>query len=122
MKLFSFAAGLALMLAGLTTPSSAQAQRQMLKGHLMDIACSSHHATEAGYAEKHDKTCLLQDACVKSGYSLVTADKKVLKLDAKGNQLALDFIKKTERDKDWTVTVNGTVSGETIAVTSLQLQ
>ena len=122
MKLLSFAAGLTLMLAGLTTPGASQAQSQTLKGHLMDIACSSHHATEAGYAEKHDKTCLLQNACVKSGYSLVTADKKVLTFDAKGNQLALDFIKKTDRDKDWTVTVNGTVSGETIAVASLRLQ
>ena len=122
MKLCAFAACLALV--GLTVSGSAQAQSQAqtLKGHLMDIACSSHHATEAGYAEKHDKKCLLQDACVKSGYSLITADKKVLKLDAKGNQLALDFIKNTERDKDWTVTVNGTVSGDTIAVASLQLQ
>lgn len=122
MKLCAFAAGVALALVGLTASGSAQAQSQTLKGHLMDIACSSHHATEAGYAEKHDKKCLLQDACVKSGYSLVTADKKVLKLDAKGNQLALDFIKKTDRDKDWTVTVGGTVSGDTIAVASLKLQ
>ena len=62
------------------------------------------------------------DGCVKSGYSLVTADKKVLKFDAKGNELALDLIKKIDRDKDWTVAVNGTVSGDTIAVASLQLQ
>ena len=124
MKLFALAASVALVLVGLTASGSAQAQNQAqtLKGHLMDIACSSHHATEAGYVEKHDKKCLLQDACVKSGYSLVTADKKVLTFDAKGNQLALDFIKKTDRDKDWTVTVNGTVSGDTIAVASLQLQ
>ena len=110
------------MLAGLTVPSAAQTQGQTLKGHLMDIACSSHHATEAGYTEKHDKKCLLLESCVKSGYSLVTADKKVLKFDAKGNQLALDLIKKTNRDADWTVAVNGTVSGDTIAVASLQLQ
>jgi hypothetical protein len=45
------------------------------------------------------------DECVKSGYTLATADKKVLKLDAKGNQLALDLIKKTDRDKDSTVAV-----------------
>jgi len=122
MKLFACAAVVALALVGLTAPTGVQAQAQTLKGHLMDIACSSHHATEAGYAEKHDKKCLLMDACVKSGYSLVTADKKVLKFDAKGNQLAIDLIKKTDRDKDWTVAVNGTVSADTIAVTSIQLQ
>jgi hypothetical protein len=120
MKMLAFAAGVALLVVGLTVPGAAQGQT--VKGHLMDIACSSHHATEAGYTESHDKKCLLMASCVKSGYSLVTADKKVLKFDAKGNDLALDLINKTDRDKDWTVAVNGTVSGDTIAVTKIQLQ
>jgi hypothetical protein len=101
---------------------SAAAQGQPLKGTLMDNMCSSHHAAESGYTESHDKECLLMDACVKSGYSLVTADKKVLKFDAKGNDLALALIKKTSRDKDWKVTVDGKVSGDMIAVTGISLQ
>jgi len=52
-----------------------QGQTQAMKGHLVDVMCTSHHATEAGYAEKHDKKCLLMDECVKSGYSLVTGVK-----------------------------------------------
>lgn len=119
MKVLAFAAGVVLTVAGLTVGGAAQSRE--LKGTLMDIACSSHHATEAGYTEKHDKKCLLMAACVKSGYSLVTADKKVLNFDAKGNDLALDFIKKTDHDADWKVTVNGTVSGDTIAVTSIKM-
>jgi hypothetical protein len=62
------------------------------------------------------------DACVKSGYSLVTPDKKVLKFDAKGNDLALALIKSSNHDKDWKVTVNGKVSGDTVAVTDIKLQ
>lgn len=120
MKMLAFAAGVALAVVGLTVAGAAQGQT--MKGHLVDVMCSSQHATEAGYVEKHDKKCLLMDDCVKSGYGLVTADKKVLKLDTKGNQMALDLIKKTDRDKDWTVAVNGTVSGDTIAVTSIQMQ
>lgn len=120
MKMLALAANIALAVVAYTVPGAAQGQ--MVKGHLMDIACSSHHATEAGYTEKHDRKCLLMDSCVKSGYSLVTADKKVLKLDAKGNQLALELIKKTDRDRDWTVAVNGTVSGDTIAVTDIKVQ
>jgi hypothetical protein len=119
MKLLGFLSGAALIL-GLTV--SAGAEGQPLKGTLMDNACSSHHATEAGYTESHDKKCLLMDACVKSGYSLVTADKKVLKFDAKGNDMALALIKKTDHDKDWKVTVDGTVSGDTIAVTNIKMQ
>lgn len=120
MKVLAFAAGVGLIVIGLTIGGAAQAQD--LKGHLVDVACSSHHASEAGYAENHDKKCLLMDGCVKSGYSLVTSDKKVLKFDAKGNEIALDLIKKTDRDKDWTIAVNGTVSGDTIAVSSIRVQ
>ena len=120
MKVLAFRCGVALVVVGLALSGAAQAQP--VRGHLVDIACSSMHASEAGYAEKHDKKCLLMDACVKSGYSVVTADKKVLKFDAKGNQLALDLIKKTDRDKNWTVAVSGTVSGDTIAVTDIKLQ
>jgi hypothetical protein len=118
-RVLGASAALALVV-GLAT--SAAAQGSALKGTLMDVACSSHHASEDGYTEKHDKKCLLMDACVKSGYSLVTADKKVLKFDAKGNQLALDLIKKTNKEANWAVTVNGTVSGDTIAVTDITVQ
>ena len=62
------------------------------------------------------------DACVKSGYSLVSADGKVLKFDQKGNDLALELIKKTEKDKNWTVAVDGKVTGDTIAVSEIKLQ
>ena len=83
MKLLGFAASVALVVVGLST--SGAAQGAALSGTLMDITCSSHHAKEAGYTESHDKKCLLRSGCIKSGYSLVTADKKVLKFDAKGN-------------------------------------
>lgn len=119
MNMIGFVSGAALVTA---LAVSAGAQGQPMKGTLMDIACSSHHAAEAGYTESHDKKCLLMDGCVKSGYSLVTADKKVLKFDKKGNDLALDLIRKTDHDKDWKVMVDGKVSGDTIAVSAISLQ
>ena len=119
MRTFGFVCGVAALVA---RASSAGAQGQPVKGTLMDVACSSHHATEAGYTESHDKKCLLMESCVKSGYSLVTADKKVLKFDKKGNDLALDLIKKADRDKDWRVSVDGAVTGDTIAVSNIRLQ
>lgn len=120
MRVLAFSVGIAMIVVGLGGP--VEAQGQALRGTLMDIACSSHHATEAGYTESHDKKCLLMDGCVKSGYSLVTLDKKVLKFDAKGNQLALDLIKKTDHDKDWKVSITGKVTGDTIAVTDIRMQ
>ena len=123
MRVFSIAAGVALALVGLTQSGLAQAKPTTLKGHVMDVSCATKDVSKGAAAiADHDKKCLLMDPCVKSGYALVTADLKVLKFDAKGNQLALDLIKKTEREKDWTVAVNGVVSGDTIAVTSIQMQ
>ena len=112
-----------LAVVGLAAGVAVRAQQpQSLKGHLVDVMCATKHATEADYIAKHDKKCLLMEGCVKSGYSLVTADGKVLKLDAKGSQQALELIKKTERASNWTVAVNGTVAGDTITVASIQLQ
>lgn len=120
MKLFGYVASVALVVIALSVSGAAQGQAQ--KGTLMDIACSSHHATEAGYTESHDKKCLLMESCVKSGYSVVTADKKVLKFDAKGNELALALIKSADHDKDWKVSVDGKVTGDMIAVSGIKLQ
>jgi len=118
MTKFAWVAGAALLL-GLSLSGSAQGQ---LKGTLMDIACSSHHASDKDYVMNHDKKCLLTDACVKSGYSLVTADGKTLKFDAKGNELAQALIRKSDHDKNWMVTVDGKQTGDTIAVTDIKLQ
>jgi hypothetical protein len=92
------------------------------EGHLLDAVCAKNHATETGYKEKHEKTCSLMDVCVKSGFALVTADNRVLTFDEKGNQLALDLIKKTEREKDWKVSVSGAISADTISVATLRLR
>jgi hypothetical protein len=110
-----------MIIVGLGVNGGGQAPTQTIKGHLVDVMCATKHATEAEYIAKHDKKCLLMEGCVKSGYSLVTADGKVLELDAKGSQQALDLIKKTERTSSWMVAVDGTVSGETITVARIQL-
>ena len=119
--MLGIAAGM-LVVVGLAVGGRAQTQTQTMNGHLVDVMCATKHATEADYIAKHDKKCLLMEGCVKSGYSLVTAEGKVLKLDAKGTQLALDLIKKTDRESNWTAAVTGSVSGDTIAVSSIQLQ
>ena len=106
---------------GFTAPAAAQSSSQKLTGYLVDGVCAGNHATEPGYAENHDKKCNLMDGCIKSGYSLITADHKVLKFDAKGNEQALAFIKATNKDKSWKVAVTGAVTGQTIAVKSIAL-
>ena len=114
-------ATIAVFCAGLVLP--AYAQMQTIRGHLVDVACATEHAKEgAAFGAKHDKMCLLMDACMKSGYSVVTADGRMIKLDARGSATALELIKKTNREADWRVTVAGNVSGDTITVSTLTLQ
>ena len=118
---YATAAVIAWCAIGFVVP--ALAQTQTIRGHLVDVACATDHAKEgAAFGAKHDKKCLLMDACVKSGYSVLTADGRVVKLDAKGSATALELIKKTDRESDWRVTVAGNVSGDTMTVTALSLQ
>jgi hypothetical protein len=114
--------GIAMVAVALTAAVSGQSGRQTINGHLVDAVCAGNHATEPGYVENHDKKCNLMDGCIKSGFSVVTADHTVLKFDQKGNEQALALIKATEKDKDWKVAVTGTVEGKTIAVASIRLQ
>jgi hypothetical protein len=120
MKVWTFSTAVVAIVA--TLAGAAAAETQTVNGTLMDAMCASMHATDMKFTGDHDKKCLLMDACVKSGYTVITADQKVLKFDARGNELAGDLIKKTNRDKNWMVAVTGNVSGDTIAVTSLKLR
>lgn len=102
--------------------SLAAQDEQTVHGYLVDAVCARNHATEPGYGANHQKKCSLMDVCVKSGFSVITADQKVFKFDAKGSQQALNLIKATDKDKDWKVAVTGKVDGDTIAVTSIALE
>lgn len=95
---------------------------QKISGYLVDAVCAGNHASEPGYAANHNKACNLMAVCVKSGFSVITADNKVLKFDQKGNDQALALIKATEKDKDWKVVVTGKVDGQMIAVSSIALE
>ena len=114
--------GVSLAVLAMSVPSLAQSNSQKVSGYLVDAVCAGNHATEPGYKESHDKACNLMAGCVKSGYSLITADNKVIKFDAKGNDQALAFIKATEKEKQLKVSVTGKLDGQTIAVQSITLE
>lgn len=100
-----------------------QGKKQKVSGYLVDIMCSSELAEKGpAAAAKHDKECLGMADCVKSGYAVLTADKKVIKFDAKGNEEAKKAIAASSKEKDFKVTVSGVVEGDSIAVASLQIE
>lgn len=93
-----------------------RAQAQTVTGYLVDVRCATARANDAGFPAEHTKECMLMDACMKSGYGVTTADKKLIKFDVAGNKMALDLLKKTQKDKDWKVTVKGTMKDGVLAV------
>ncbi len=111
-----------LALVAVAAVAGAQAQATAVAGYLVDVKCGTTRANDAGFPAAHTKDCLLMDACMKSGYGVMTADKKLIKFDAASNKKALAFIKATEKDKEWKVTVKGTVKDGVMAVESIALQ
>ncbi len=94
-------------------------KKEKVSGYLVDVMCSGELAEKG--AAKHDKECLQMPDCVSSGYAVLTAENKVIKFDAKGNEEAKKVIAASSKDKDFKVTVSGVVEGDRIAVSALEL-
>ena len=101
---------------------SAFAAETKVQGYLVDLACASEEGQKPGFGAKHSKMCLQMPECVKSGYGVLTDDKKVIKFDAASNAKAKQFIAGMKKDKDIKVNVTGTVNGERMTVSKIELQ
>jgi len=101
---------------------SAFAADTTVKGYLVDLSCAAEEGQKAGFGAGHTKDCLQMPDCVKSGYGVLTDDKKVVKFDAAGNAQAKKFIAAMKKDKDIKVGVTGAVKGDTMTVSKIELQ
>src|ERR1700694_823087 len=106
MKRFVFLTAAATML-------SVGAFADTLNGTLVDLMCKDKDAAA------HTTKCAL--GCSKSGFGLVTNDGKFVKFDEAGNAKALAALKATKKEKDLKAKVDGTVDGDTIQVTSIEI-
>lgn len=96
-------------------------QQTTISGVLIDQKCGATMLTKDDpekAAAAHTKTCATADACAASGYAVISG-KEMIKFDDNGNQLAKDFLAKTDKTDDLRVTVQGTRDGDKIVVTSL---
>lgn len=101
---------------------SALAADTTVKGYLVDLSCAAEEGQKPGFGAKHSKDCLQMDECEKSGYGVLTDDKKVIKFDQASNEQAKKFITDLKKPKDIKVNVTGTVKGDTITVSKIELQ
>jgi hypothetical protein len=111
-----------ILFAAIVMSVSALAADTTVKGHLVDLACATEEGNKPGFAAKHTKDCLLMDECVKSGYGVMTPDKKVIRFDKVGNAEASKFISTLKKEKDIKVAVTGNVNGNSMSVSKIELQ
>ena len=88
-------------------------------GNLIDAACGGKNKEHSEKIAGHPKSCALMEACMKSGYGIVTADSKFIKFDENGDKLALALLQSTKTEKDIRVDVSGTQEGEVLKVTNI---
>ena len=93
---------------------AAAAYGETWTGTLVDVMCKNRDL--AGHTAK----CAV--SCAKSGFGVVLADGKCVKLDETGNSRALAALKATSKEKDLKVTVSGALKDDTIEVASLELK
>ena len=110
--------GMAILAAGSVVIASAAE----FEGVLLDQACAADSAKDGQKAAlKHDKDCALMTACVKSGYGIITADDKFVKLDQGATDKVVEALKKTDKADNLRVKVTGQLNGDTITVASIKI-
>ena len=114
-----FALGLVLAVAAVLYAQGDKTVK--LSGYLIDNACSSAHAKDAGFGDrvkKHKTSCALMSSCEGSGYA-VYSDGKLYKLDDAGSKSAAELLKGTKTEMGVMVAVEGTVDGDTVHVAKI---
>ena len=118
-KAIPFAIALTLLAAAAVM--FAQDKKVTLNGYIVDNSCAASKSSDPKFATwvpTHPTECALMDSCEKSGYAIF-ADKKLYKLDDKGNDTAEDLLKNTKSKKGLHVQAEGTIEGDTLHVTKM---
>jgi uncharacterized membrane protein YphA (DoxX/SURF4 family) len=84
---------------------------------LMDGHCSAKMAKDP---DSHPRSCAIQ--CAKGGYGVITADGKYIKFDEAGSEKTLAALQKSDKKDHLRATVEGTLNGDVITVTSIVIE
>src|SRR5207249_7644585 len=96
-----------LLMAGLMATPALAATQTFNDVSVVDVACSKKVAADA---DSHTRDCALM--CEKSGFGIVTPDKKFLKFDADGNAKVLAELKASDKKDHVRANVTGDRSEE----------
>lgn len=105
-----------LLLAG--AAFAAAGEDAKIKGYVVDNACAGRWKADATVdkAKGHGVKCALMPPCAASGYSVMTDEGKMYKLDEAGNTKVKELLGKTKVEKGFAVNIEGTIEGDTLKV------
>ncbi len=98
------------------------ADELVLKGYLVDVACSARSRRKADPPIVHSRMCMQMPSCSESGYGLLTEDKQFIRFDEESNQKVKKLLSETSKENDFRITVTGSREGETIKISKIELQ
>ena len=105
-----------LALLGLVALPALAANESYKNVSIIDSNCSAKAAADP---DSHTRSCALQ--CAMSGFGILTADKKFIKLDDAGNKKVEEALKASTKKDHLRADVSGELSGDTLKVTSFKL-
>ena len=88
-------------------------------GKLVDAPCHDR-SLQPGQAKSPAESCTATQTT--TSFAIETADGKVYKLDAAGNAKAATMMKGNPDSKDASVTISGSMDGQTVKVDSIDLK
>lgn len=111
-----------IVLSTFVGQAAAKGKKKTLDGYLVDISCVNERSNELStLGIVHTKQCLEMGPCSRSGYALLTRDRKVIKFDPAGNQQASKLIAASDQKNDFRIKVSGRVDGDQMTVSELTL-
>ena len=94
----------------------------VVKGYLMDVACSARRARKSEPPTRHSRMCMQLPNCSNNGFGILTEEKRFIQFDEEGNQKARDFLVHTSQESDFKITVTGSMEGDRLKVSRIELQ
>lgn len=97
-----------------------QARIRTLQGWLIDAHCAARYIAAGDMPVSHPRWCLLQPACVASGYGVMTAQGRFWPFNRVGSIRALLMLRASNRQQNFRITVRGEERGPILYVRSLR--
>ena len=94
----------------------------VVKGYLVDVACSARRARKSEPPTRHSRMCMQLPNCNDNGFGILIGENRFIQFNEEGNQKARDLLAHTNKESDFKITVTGSMEGDRLKVSRIELQ